>query len=76
MRADNVEELRLAMAEFERAFGIDPEYVHAYYKWAQTILTYPGNKGPEQEERDRLKARSDEVLQIAQELDSRYAPAI
>jgi tetratricopeptide (TPR) repeat protein len=71
-----IPELRLAMQEFEQAFTIDPEFVHAYYELAQTIGAYLGMKGPEEEEREQLERRQAELLETAQTLDSNFAPLI
>jgi tetratricopeptide (TPR) repeat protein len=71
-----IPELRLAMQEFERAFTIDPEFVHAYYELAQTIDAYLGMKGPEEEERAPLERRQTELLENAQAIDPDFAPVI
>jgi tetratricopeptide (TPR) repeat protein len=71
-----IPELRLAMQEFERAFTIDPKFVHAYYELAQTIDAYLGMKGPEEEESEHLQRRQTELLETAQALDPDFAPLI
>ena len=71
-----VPELLLAMQEFERAFTIDPDFVHAYYELAQTIDAYLGMKGPAEEERRQLERRQAELLETAQALDPDFAAVI
>lgn len=76
MESFNVSDLRVAMAQFERATNLDPEFVHAYYALAQATHAYLRVHAPARQEREQLKARRDELLEIALGLDPDFAPAI
>jgi tetratricopeptide (TPR) repeat protein len=72
-RSFNVEELRIAMDEFQRAIDLDPGYVRAYLGLAQTIFVYLNMKGPPEEERQALTERQRELVDAAYRFDESNA---
>jgi tetratricopeptide (TPR) repeat protein len=75
-KAFNIAELRLAMAEFQRAIDLDPGYVRAYLGLAQTIQVYLMLKGPPEEERDALVQRQRDIVDAALALDEDNARSL
>jgi tetratricopeptide (TPR) repeat protein len=75
-RSAVVEELELAIADFQRAIELDRGYVRAYIALADTINWYLFNKGPAEKSRETWQERSRQALDTALKLDSESAAAI
>ena len=75
-RIFNIAEMRLAIADFERAVELDPEYVHAWYELGRTTDMYVDFKGPAPDERGELEKRRDDAFEAARQLDPDFPPII
>jgi tetratricopeptide (TPR) repeat protein/TolB-like protein len=75
-RTDVIDDLRLALQDFERAIELDPGFVNAHVALADTIRWYLWLKGPPEAERQTLEARAKRAIDTAIELDSESPAAL
>lgn len=75
-RTDVIDDLELAIEDFQRAIDIDPGFVNAHVALADAINWYLFLKGPPEAERQALEARAKQAIDTAVELDSESAPAL
>jgi tetratricopeptide (TPR) repeat protein/TolB-like protein len=75
-RTDVIDDLELAIEDFQRAIDTDPGFVNAHVALADAINWYLFLKGPPEAERQALEARARQAIDTAVELDSEFAPAL